>query len=59
MLVNEVVNSASIALSATKDASNDIPFLGLNWFNEKKKSGLPIPLPRVDFPRVYYIKYKS
>ena len=40
MLVNEVVNSASIALSATQDASNDIPYLGLNWFGEKKKSGL-------------------
>lgn len=42
MLVNEVVNSASIALSATQDASNDIPFLGLNWFGEKKKSGLDL-----------------
>ena len=42
MLVNEVVNSASIALSATQDASNDIPYLGLNWFSEKKKSGLDL-----------------
>ena len=42
MLVNEVVNSASIALSATQDASNDIPYLGLNWFGEKKKSGLDL-----------------
>ena len=32
MLVNEVVNSASIALAATEDASNQIPYLGLQWF---------------------------
>ena len=42
MLVNEVVNSASIAQVATTDASNDIPFLGLNWFPEEKKSGLEL-----------------
>lgn len=42
MLVNEVVNSASIAQMATTDASNDIPYLGLNWFPEKKKSGLDL-----------------
>src|SRR5574344_346537 len=42
MLVNEVVNSSSIALAATEDASNKIPYLGLNWFPEKKKSGLDI-----------------
>ena len=39
MLVNEVVNSASIAQVATTDESNQIPYLGLNWFAEKKKSG--------------------
>lgn len=42
MLVNEVVNSASIAQMATEDASNNIPYLGLNWFPEKKKSGLDL-----------------
>ena len=42
MLVNEVVNSASIALAATEDANNKIPYLGLNWFPEKKKSGLDL-----------------
>ena len=42
MLVNEVVNSKSIALTATEDASNQIPYLGLNWFGEKKKSGLDL-----------------
>lgn len=42
MLVNEVVNSKAIALSATENASNQIPFLGLNWFPEKKKSGLDL-----------------
>lgn len=42
MLVNEVVNSKAIALAATEDASNQIPFLGLNWFPEKKKSGLDL-----------------
>ena len=40
MLVNEVINSASIALAATEDASNQIPYLGLQWFPEKKNSGL-------------------
>lgn len=42
MLVNEVVNSASVAQVATEDASNQIPYLGLNWFPEKKKSGLDL-----------------
>ncbi len=42
MLVNEVVNSASIAQVATTDASNDIPYLGLQWFPEAKKSGLDL-----------------
>lgn len=42
MLVNEVVNSSSIALVATQDASNDIPYLGLQWFPEAKKSGLDL-----------------
>lgn len=42
MLVNEVVNSKAIALAATNDASNDIPYLGLRWFPEAKKSGLDL-----------------
>lgn len=42
MLVNEVVDSKSIALAATEDASNKIPYLGLQWFPEKKKSGLDL-----------------
>lgn len=42
MLVNEVVNSASIAQVATEDSSNQIPYLGLQWFPEKKKSGLDL-----------------
>ena len=42
MLVNEVVNSASIAQVATNDASNQVPYLGLQWFPEKKKTGLDL-----------------
>lgn len=42
MLVSEVVNSASIARVATTDASNDIPYLGLQFFPEEKKSGLDL-----------------
>ena len=42
MLVSEVLNSASIAQVATEDASNQIPYLGLNWFPEKKKTGLDL-----------------
>lgn len=42
MLVNEVVNSKAIALAVTEAASNEIPYLGLNWFPEKKKQGLEL-----------------
>ena len=42
MLVNEVVDTKAIALAATNEASNDIPYLGLQWFPEKKKSGLDL-----------------
>ena len=42
MLVNEVINSSSIAIAATEDASNRVPYLGLQWFPEKKKSGLDL-----------------
>lgn len=42
MLVNEVLNSKSIALAANNDPSNDIPFLGLQFFPEVKKQGLDL-----------------
>lgn len=42
MLINEVINSRAIALAATNDASNTIPYLGLNWFPEEKKAGLDL-----------------
>lgn len=42
MLVSEVLNSASIAQVATEDASNQIPYLGLQWFPEEKKVGLDL-----------------
>lgn len=42
MLVNEVVNAASIALTARENASNRIPFLGLQWFPERKKQGIDL-----------------
>lgn len=42
MLVSEVLNSASIAQVATKDASNQIPYLGLQWFPEEQKTGLDL-----------------
>lgn len=42
MLVNEVVSSESIALASTRDASNDIPYLGLGFFPEDKKTGLDL-----------------
>lgn len=42
MLVSEVINSASIAYTATENASNQIPYLGLNWFAPKKKAGLDL-----------------
>lgn len=42
MLVNEVLNSASIAQVATEEASNQIPYLGLQWFPEEKKVGLDL-----------------
>jgi len=42
MLVKEAVNAKSIALAATHEASNDIPYLGLRWFPEDKKVGLDL-----------------
>lgn len=42
MLVNEVVNSKSIALAASSDVSNSIPYLGVGFFPEDKKQGLDL-----------------
>lgn len=42
MLMNEVLDTQAIALSATNDASNEIPYLGLRWFPEIKVSGLDL-----------------
>lgn len=42
MLVENVVTAKSIALAASEAASNKIPFLGLNWFPEEKKSGIDL-----------------
>lgn len=42
MLVKDVINSKSIALSATQDSSNQIPYLGLQFFPEMKKQGLDL-----------------
>lgn len=42
MLVESVVNPQSIALAASSDASNAIPFLGLQFFPEMKKSGIDL-----------------
>lgn len=42
MLINEVLNSKSIALTTTEEASNQIPYIGLNWFPERKKQGLDL-----------------
>lgn len=42
MLVESVVNAKSIALAATEAASNSIPYLGLQFFPEEKKSGIDL-----------------
>lgn len=42
MLTSEVVNTSAIALAATNDASNAIPYLGLQFFPERKKAGLDL-----------------
>lgn len=42
MLVSEVIDSQAIAVAATNDASNDIPYLGLQFFPEEKKTGLDL-----------------
>ena len=42
MLIKDIIDSKAIALSATHAASNDIPYLGLQWFPEAKKEGLDL-----------------
>lgn len=42
MLVESVVNAKSIALVASEAASNQIPYLGLGFFPEEKKSGIDL-----------------
>ena len=42
MLLKDVLNARSIALVATNDASNNIPYLGLQFFPERKKAGLDL-----------------
>lgn len=42
MLVESVVNANSIALAASEAASNKIPYLGLGFFPEQKKSGIDL-----------------
>lgn len=42
MLISEVLNSRSIAAIATNDVSNDMPYLGLQFFPERKKAGLDL-----------------
>ena len=46
MLVKEVLDSKSIALAATENSSNQIPYLGLQWFPEEKKAGLDLKMIR-------------
>lgn len=42
MLVESVVSPKSIALAASSDASNAIPYLGLQFFPEEKKAGVDL-----------------
>lgn len=42
MLVESVVNAKSIAYAASEDAKNKIPYLGLQFFPEEKKSGIDL-----------------
>jgi len=42
MLTKDVIDSRAIAVAATHDASNDIPYLGLQFFPEQKKMGLDL-----------------
>ena len=42
MLTRDVLDSRAIAVAATHEASNDIPYLGLQFFPEQKKMGLDL-----------------
>ena len=42
MLVSDLVNAKSIALASTENASNQIPYLGLQWWPETKIAGLDL-----------------
>lgn len=42
MLVSEVIDSKAIALAASSNPSNKIPYLGKNWFAPAKKAGLDL-----------------
>lgn len=42
MLTSEVINTSAIALAATNNASNAVPYLGLQFFPEMKKAGLDL-----------------
>lgn len=42
MLTSEVINTSAIAIAATNNASNAVPYLGLQFFPEMKKAGLDL-----------------
>lgn len=42
MLTKDVINAKAIALVATREASNDIPYLGVQFFPAQKKMGLDL-----------------
>lgn len=42
MLTSEVINTSAIALAATNNASNAVPYLGLQFFPGMKKAGLDL-----------------
>ena len=42
MLTSEAINTSAIALAATNNASNAVPYLGLQFFPEMKKAGLDL-----------------
>lgn len=42
MFIKDVINARAIALRSTEVASNNIPYLGLQWFPETKKEGLDL-----------------
>lgn len=42
MLISDVINANAIAYVREEDARNYRPYLGLNWFPERKKAGLDL-----------------